>query len=69
MVRFYVLIVLPSLFTFLSIKHKDNSGYNQAAVSIPVTCKIRIFTDLSKTIELVKIIEKTGVAAIGVHGR
>jgi len=41
----------------------------KAAVSIPVTCKIRIFTDLSKTIELVKIIEKTGVAAIGVHGR
>lgn len=41
----------------------------KAAVSIPVTCKIIIFPDVSKTIELVKIIEKTGVAAVGVHGR
>ena len=39
------------------------------SVSIPVTCKIRVLPDLDKTIELVKIIEATGVAAIGVHGR
>ena len=38
-------------------------------VLIPVTCKIRVLPDLEKTIELVKIIEATGVAAIGVHGR
>jgi len=41
----------------------------KASVSIPVTCKIRIFSDINKTIDLVKIIEKTGVAALGVHGR
>ena len=40
-----------------------------AAVRIPVTCKIRIFSDLSRTLELVKVIEKTGVAALAVHGR
>lgn len=41
----------------------------KASVSIPVTCKIRIFKDIQKTIDLVKIIEKTGVDAVAVHGR
>jgi len=40
-----------------------------SGLSIPVTCKIRILPDLSDTINLVKIIEETGVRAIGVHGR
>uniref|UniRef100_A0A8C8RCJ7 Dihydrouridine synthase 2 n=1 Tax=Pelusios castaneus TaxID=367368 RepID=A0A8C8RCJ7_9SAUR len=35
----------------------------------PVTCKIRILPLLEDTIHLVKRIEKTGVAAIAVHGR
>jgi tRNA-dihydrouridine synthase 2 len=35
----------------------------------PITCKIRIFPDEKETIELVQMIEKTGVAAIGVHAR
>lgn len=38
-------------------------------VSIPVTCKIRILPSLQETISLVQRIEKTGVAAIAVHGR
>jgi len=38
-------------------------------VSIPVTCKIRILPELDDTLELVKLIEKTGVKALGVHGR
>ncbi|XP_024911956.1 tRNA-dihydrouridine(20) synthase [NAD(P)+]-like isoform X1 [Cynoglossus semilaevis] len=38
-------------------------------VSIPVTCKIRILPSLQETISLVQRIEKTGVTAIGVHGR
>ncbi|XP_056907034.1 tRNA-dihydrouridine(20) synthase [NAD(P)+]-like isoform X3 [Takifugu flavidus] len=38
-------------------------------VSIPVTCKIRILPSLEDTISLVQRIEKTGVAAIAVHGR
>jgi len=40
-----------------------------AGVSIPVTCKIRVFSDVQKTLDLVKVIEATGVAALGVHGR
>ena len=40
-----------------------------ATVKIPVTCKIRIFNDLTKTLELIKVIEKTGVTALAVHGR
>ncbi|XP_060109688.1 tRNA-dihydrouridine(20) synthase [NAD(P)+]-like [Heteronotia binoei] len=35
----------------------------------PVTCKIRILPSIEETISLVKKIEKTGVAAIAVHGR
>uniref|UniRef100_A0A8D0HAN7 Dihydrouridine synthase 2 n=1 Tax=Sphenodon punctatus TaxID=8508 RepID=A0A8D0HAN7_SPHPU len=35
----------------------------------PVTCKIRILPSLEDTMSLVKRIEKTGVAAIAVHGR
>eukprot|EP00731_Ephydatia_muelleri_P026002 Em0018g102a len=38
-------------------------------VSRPVTCKIRILPTIEKTLELVKIIEGTGVAALAVHGR
>uniref|UniRef100_W5LEF3 Dihydrouridine synthase 2 n=1 Tax=Astyanax mexicanus TaxID=7994 RepID=W5LEF3_ASTMX len=38
-------------------------------VSKPVTCKIRILPTLEETVSLVKRIEKTGVAAIAVHGR
>ncbi|XP_074864638.1 tRNA-dihydrouridine(20) synthase [NAD(P)+]-like isoform X3 [Carettochelys insculpta] len=35
----------------------------------PVTCKIRILPLVEDTVRLVKRIEKTGVAAIAVHGR
>ncbi|XP_018597703.1 tRNA-dihydrouridine(20) synthase [NAD(P)+]-like [Scleropages formosus] len=38
-------------------------------VSKPVTCKIRILPSMEETVQLAKRIEKTGVAAIGVHGR
>ncbi|POI28372.1 hypothetical protein CIB84_007877, partial [Bambusicola thoracicus] len=35
----------------------------------PVTCKIRILPSIEDTVDLVKRIEKTGIAAIAVHGR
>ncbi|XP_051917265.1 tRNA-dihydrouridine(20) synthase [NAD(P)+]-like [Hippocampus zosterae] len=38
-------------------------------VSVPVTCKIRILPSLEDTLSLARRIEKTGVAAIAVHGR
>uniref|UniRef100_A0A672YA48 DRBM domain-containing protein n=1 Tax=Sphaeramia orbicularis TaxID=375764 RepID=A0A672YA48_9TELE len=38
-------------------------------VGIPVTCKIRILPSVEDTVSLVRRIEKTGVAAIAVHGR
>lgn len=40
-----------------------------SAVSIPVTCKIRVLPDLRETVELCKKLAATGIAAIGVHGR
>lgn len=38
-------------------------------LSIPVTCKVRVFKDTNQTIELCSRLEKTGIAAIAVHGR
>ncbi|KAJ7408992.1 tRNA-dihydrouridine(20) synthase [NAD(P)+]-like protein [Willisornis vidua] len=35
----------------------------------PITCKIRILPSVEDTVNLVKRIEKTGIAAIAVHGR
>ncbi|EYB92894.1 hypothetical protein Y032_0189g1218 [Ancylostoma ceylanicum] len=36
---------------------------------VPVSCKIRVLDDPSETLNLVREIEKCGVAALGVHGR
>ncbi|KAK5974750.1 tRNA-dihydrouridine synthase [Trichostrongylus colubriformis] len=36
---------------------------------VPVSCKIRVLDDPSNTLNLVREIEKCGVAALGVHGR
>lgn len=38
-------------------------------LSIPVTCKIRLLPTLEETLGFVKMVESTGVAALGVHGR
>lgn len=38
-------------------------------LSIPVTCKIRIFPDVERTINLVKEFEECGISALTVHGR
>ncbi|KAK9869408.1 hypothetical protein WA026_003163 [Henosepilachna vigintioctopunctata] len=38
-------------------------------ISIPVTCKIRVFESVDETINLVKDLVSTGISAIGVHGR
>lgn len=38
-------------------------------LAIPVTCKIRLLPTMDESLKLVKMIESTGVSAIGVHGR
>ncbi|CAN0917624.1 tRNA-dihydrouridine(20) synthase [NAD(P)+]-like [Linum grandiflorum] len=38
-------------------------------LDIPVTCKIRLLKFPQDTVELARRIEKTGVSALGVHGR
>lgn len=40
-----------------------------SAVSVPVSCKIRVLPDMDDTIEFCKKLASTGIAAIGVHGR
>ncbi|GFY68400.1 tRNA-dihydrouridine(20) synthase-like [Trichonephila inaurata madagascariensis] len=50
-------------------KIKDILTTLTQGLSCPVTCKIRVLPELEKTLELVKLVESTGVAAIAVHGR
>ncbi|KAF7267172.1 hypothetical protein GWI33_019578 [Rhynchophorus ferrugineus] len=38
-------------------------------VSIPITCKIRVFESVEDTLTLVKDLASTGISAIAVHGR
>ncbi|TXG60023.1 hypothetical protein EZV62_014596 [Acer yangbiense] len=38
-------------------------------LNVPVTCKIRLLKSPQDTVELARRIEKTGVAALAVHGR
>nr|XP_022913629.1 tRNA-dihydrouridine(20) synthase [NAD(P)+]-like [Onthophagus taurus] len=39
------------------------------SVKIPITCKIRVFENENDTLNLVKELVSTGIAAIGIHGR
>ncbi|GBG74327.1 hypothetical protein CBR_g18738 [Chara braunii] len=38
-------------------------------LDLPVTCKIRLLDTYEKTVELARAVERTGVAAVAVHGR
>lgn len=40
-----------------------------AGLEVPVTCKIRIFPDVERTLELAACLAECGIAAITVHGR
>lgn len=45
------------------------AGYLANNLKCAVSCKIRLFSNLDKTITLVKDLEKTGIKVLTVHGR
>lgn len=38
-------------------------------VSVPISCKIRVFDNVKDTLNLVQELSSTGISAIAVHGR
>uniref|UniRef100_A0A8D8Y8B8 tRNA-dihydrouridine(16/17) synthase [NAD(P)(+)] n=1 Tax=Cacopsylla melanoneura TaxID=428564 RepID=A0A8D8Y8B8_9HEMI len=41
----------------------------RASVSVPISCKIRIYSDFTKTVEYARMLEKAGCQVLAVHGR
>jgi len=38
-------------------------------LNIPITCKIRLLSTTKETLQLCRVLESTGISAIGIHAR